>query len=1233
MENQEKKTKKKSKKILKWIFIPLASIIAIALIIVGLAPLIAESYANSESGNKTINDIACDYINANIKYEKIKLDVWSKLPDVELEIIGATIHSKALKNDLSDTLAIIDTLSVSVNAVEFLNDSIIINKLLLSNTIINGYVNPEGKANWDIYISDTTPEEEDTSSFDYIIKLKDASIKNLHVNYIDDESQMTACLDSTNISLSGDMTADILNFTTELNLKARYADESSQFAAEIPTSTLNIYGNINDGNYELTTNFGKISTEFCDSSSNTKIIVDDTELKASAFINDSSYDLNSSLKLLLNEFGDSSMSFNDIPLDFALKVKCDDEFNKFDIDTLDITSTDIFVKVSGTAEYMTDSSWNTDLNANISIPRIDNVLNFIPESLISGIKDYKISGALNFCGKAQGRYKNDTFPNIEAKLSLSDIEAVAKDMNATAKLNLDADLSYNSENKRKSYINISELNASAGETYIKLKGKASNILNDPYIDAKLNCDLNLDYISSLFPIDDLIYKGNLSSDFEARFSLSDLMKINFTKIYMLGNIDIDRIMLRIPSQKFFAYGENASAEVGMNSKQSRRTGQTHLTNAKVVVDTLKITMPRTIQATISRLNLNANVDEPVNEVPQMRVSGRLNGMQAIVADTMFVSGKSGRISMSVRPDEADALIPALKATLNLDSITYYEPTMGAFLDSTRIEMNGRPRIRKFMRVDGKRVEIDPTSRTPIDMDSLLTLCNSVTDAESALKKFTFDGKIYAKTARYMSPYFNLRTAARKFDITFTDDTIQLNNFFMRVGKSGLRLNGKIENVRRALLRDKTLSGNIEITSRNLDLNELLYANYIGEQEKLKDDVARKAALERIDKMQQKSININHVEVSDSVKAQIIDSIRKTYTKRDLSEIYTERMGKMKEFIDLAYSEEKNITDEENEATDTSSSEIDLDTVPMELIVVPANLNCGITVKMDTIKFAGLKMNDFNGEITAQNSTLSIKDLRTSSNIGDLKLSATYQCDNLEKAKVGLDLFGTNVTVENLLTAVPMIDSILPMLSSFEGKLDCELSAIADLDNEMEPVLSTLQTACHINGKDLVLLDGETFTTIAKYLLFKKQTKNVIDNMSVEFTIDNNILSVYPFTLSMDKYKVAVSGKMDFDFKYFFHISVLEPKGLPIPLGINVQTKEPKENKGKKKKNDEEEGELVEESDDFEFRLVKPLYKDEKAIAQSINLVNKSGLGRISLQQTLRKSIQNIIENYDEKKEQ
>lgn len=1233
MEEQTKTKTKKSRgrKILKRTLIALGSIIAILVLLVAFSPLILETYINSESGNKTVNEIASDYLNAKVDFKKINIKVWKNMPNIELELVNSEIISKAIKDDLTDTLVKFDTLRLSVNVMEFLNnDSIIINEAYLSNPTVNGYVTADGKANWEIYESDTTPDE-DTSAFEYKIRIKQLLIDDLKATYIDDESQMKASLDSTNLELTGEITAEIIDIATSLKLKASYDDGSSQIAAKAQPSTINLNGNISKGDYNLTTKFGLLSAEFSDSSSKTIINLDTIGIDAHAIISDTAYDLDSKLNLVLSEYNDSALTFSNIPLDIELKGKTNTDINAFDIDTLNITSSAIYVGASGKAKNLADSSWNTDLSLNLDIPQIDNVLEMIPQSLVPDLKKYRISGSVNFNGTVKGTYKDEIYPDIDANLVLNDIRAIVLEQNAQVKLDMETDLKYISEKQNESYINIKRLNASVGETFLDLKGKASNILGDPYVNAKLKCNLNLDYISSLFPIDDLTYKGQLSSDIEARFSLNNLMKVNIPKIYMLGNINIERILLRIPSMKFFVFGKNATADIGLNSTKSRRTQKIQLSSARVNVDTIRIMSPHTIEARVSRLNLYANIEEPINDVPHLLVSGRLKGMEAIVADTMFVSGKTGRISLAIRPDTTDALIPALRASLGLDSITYYEPTMGAFLDSTRIVLNGKPRVRRFRRVNGERVAIDQSTRTSINADSLISLCSSIEDADGALRKFKFDGKIFAKTARMMSPYFDLKTGTRRLDITFTDDTLHLNNFMLRIGRSFMKVNGRVDNLRRAYLRGRTLSADLSVSALNLDINEMLYANYIGAQQKKKDDDAKRLAQNDSTLLLMQNFRSQIPKnISDSARRVFLDSIRRSYNSKDLSQIYGERMGKMKEMIEQAQKEESsNISN--IEAIDTT--EADYDTVPMTLFEIPSNLNCKINLQLDTVKFAGLKMQDLNGDLTAQNSTLSIKDLKTTSNVGDLKLNAIYKCNTLDSARAGIDLIGTNITVEDLLSAVPMIDSILPMLSSFEGKLDCELSAITSLDKEMEPILPSLQTACHIKGKNLVLLDGETFTTIAKYLLFKKKTENVIDNMSVEFTIDKNMLSVYPFTISMDKYKVAVSGKMDFDFKYFFHISVLEPKALPIPLGINVQTKEPKKDKKNKNKDEEseEDGELLEEDDDFQYRLVKPLYKDEKSIAQSINLVNKSGFGRISLQQSLRNTIQNIIENYDEKK--
>lgn len=1227
MEEQvEKKKKSKGRKVLKGLLIAFGSLIGILVLLVAFSPLILETYINSESGNRKVNEIAGEYLNAKFDLGKINIKVWKNMPNVELELVNSEIISKAIKDDLTDTLLKFDTLRLSVNIKEFLeNDSIIVNEAYLSHPIANAYINAEGKANWEIYESDTTPDE-DTSSFDYKIRVKRLFIDNLKANYHDEASQMAASLDSTNIEITGEITAELIDIATKLNLKAKYDDGSSQILAKAEPTTITLNGNLTDGEYKLDTEFGLLSAEFIDSTSSTIINVDTINIGVIAKIIDSIYNIDTKLNLLLSEYKDNSLKFKNIPLDINLKGMANSDFNQFDIDTLSLTSNDIFVGLSGTAENLPDSSWNTDLAVGIDIPHIDNVLNMIPKSLVEDLKKYSISGAMNFNGTARGTYKDNTYPNVDANIVLNDVRAIVLEKNAEIKLDLETYLKYNAEKKYSSYINVKRLEASVGENFFDLKGKVNNILGDPYIDAKLNCNLNLDYISSLFPIEGITYRGKLSSDIDAKFSINDLTEMNLSDIYMLGNINIEKILLRIPSQRFFIFGKNALADVGINSLKMQKTNQTTLGKAMVSVDTVRITMPHVIDASISKLKIGSHANEPERNIANLGAHINLKGIQAIVADTMCISGKEGEVRLFVRPDTNDTLIPYITAKLKLDSVIYYEPTVGSFIDSTNITITAHPRIRKFRRENGVLVENDLSKRTVVDPDSLVRLVKSVEDAESALRHFRFDGEIHAKAVRYISPYIDTKMGTRRMNLTFTDDTLFLHNVMFRVGKSVVRINGQVDNMRRAFLRGRMLTANMNLYSKNIDINEILYVNYINSLEKKKYYDAKEFAQ---GKMSQDDWKKRIPEgLNDSLKAAFIDSLRREYHRKDFNEIFSERIGKMKELVEKIKNEEQA---KSNDKEPQETEEQNYDTVPMSLITIPENLNCKVSLKFDTVKFAGLKMKEFNGDIMLQNSTLSIKDMKTESNVGDLKLNATYTCNNPDTAKAGLDLIGTNVTVENLLKAFPMIDSILPMLSSFEGNLDCELSAITDLDKEMMPVLPTLQTACHINGKNLVLLDGETFTTVAKYLMFKKKTKNVIDNMSVEFTIDKNMLSVYPFTLSMDKYKVAVSGRMDFDFKYFFHISVLEPKALPN-LGINVQTKEPKKNKKDKDKDEEEEGELAEETDDFQFRLVKPMYKDEKSIAQSINLVNKSGLGRISLQQNLRKTIQNIIENYDEKKE-
>ena len=153
--------------------------------------------------------------------------------------------------------------------------------------------------------------------------------------------------------------------------------------------------------------------------------------------------------------------------------------------------------------------------------------------------------------------------------------------------------------------------------------------------------------------------------------------------------------------------------------------------------------------------------------------------------------------------------------------------------------------------------------------------------------------------------------------------------------------------------------------------------------------------------------------------------------------------------------------------------------------------------------------------------------------------------------VGFDYHMTNTEISELLKTIPDIDSIMPMLRSFGGKGEFHIAAEAYTDSAYNLKKSTIRGVASIKGENLVLMDGETFSEIAKTLRFSKQAQNKVDSLSAEFTIFRNEVDVYPFLIVMDKYKAVVGGRHNLDMSFDYNISLIDSP-LPIQLCVDVK---------------------------------------------------------------------------------
>lgn len=215
----------------------------------------------------------------------------------------------------------------------------------------------------------------------------------------------------------------------------------------------------------------------------------------------------------------------------------------------------------------------------------------------------------------------------------------------------------------------------------------------------------------------------------------------------------------------------------------------------------------------------------------------------------------------------------------------------------------------------------------------------------------------------------------------------------------------------------------------------------------------------------------------------------------------------------------------------------IDTLPMEIIVVPDNFDFDLDVNIGAVHYSKANFRNVKGKVALRNQYIFLDKLNFNSTLGDVNTTLLYKATDKSGADVSAELELNKLNITQVTTQLPVVDSMLPMLKSFEGLISTDIVALGKLDSQMSVDMPSMLASCYIRGDSLVLLDNETFRKLSKILLFKNKDKNLIDSLSLEFILKNGAITFFPFTLQMDRYKVGILGiqNVDMTFDYEFHV--------------------------------------------------------------------------------------------------
>ncbi len=221
-------------------------------------------------------------------------------------------------------------------------------------------------------------------------------------------------------------------------------------------------------------------------------------------------------------------------------------------------------------------------------------------------------------------------------------------------------------------------------------------------------------------------------------------------------------------------------------------------------------------------------------------------------------------------------------------------------------------------------------------------------------------------------------------------------------------------------------------------------------------------------------------------------------------------------------------------------------------MVPMDVKFVVNTDIKNVKAGENKFENVAGQLTVDDGVLVLEEMGFTSKAARMQLTALYKSPRKNNLFVGWNFHLLDIDIAEMIHLVPEIDTIVPMLSSFAGKAEFHLAGETNLFADYSPKMSTLKCVAAIEGKDLTVLDSETFQTIKKYL-FKESTTNKIDTLAVELAVARKKMTLYPMLVGWDKYEAIISGNHTIvdAMPFNYHISITKCPLVGGHLGLDI----------------------------------------------------------------------------------
>jgi len=262
------------------------------------------------------------------------------------------------------------------------------------------------------------------------------------------------------------------------------------------------------------------------------------------------------------------------------------------------------------------------------------------------------------------------------------------------------------------------------------------------------------------------------------------------------------------------------------------------------------------------------------------------------------------------------------------------------------------------------------------------------------------------------------------------------------------------------------------------------------------------------------------------------------------------------------------------ASDDSTQTETQDTVELEVVKIPENLDFVLHSEMNLVYYDNLELRNVKGDIRMKDGILKLENLDFNTLGGDFVIGGTYDTRDIENPSFDFQMDIQKLSIPRAYRSFFTIKQLAPIANLMEGDFSTDFKLSGKLKPNMMPDLATLSGSGVLEILDAAIkgADSKVISGITSLTNLSQESTNVTlkDVLMTTRIIDGKVL-VQPFTISMGGNKAVVAGSYGLDGSLDYRLKLDVPPGLvqsatslvssAIGQDLNVDAKDVKLNLG------------------------------------------------------------------------